>query len=209
MPRSDSSRKIAIIGKCSNSRGDAPLDLPGWEIWGLAWDPLPRADRYFEMHQNWRNFLGNPDDAVRHKAWLAGLTVPVMMLKAEPDIPYARAYPMEAVGDLIGRTCFGSVYLESSIAYMMAQAMLEGAGRIGIWGCDLATGGEYAYQRPNMEYLIGLARGRGIKVYVPAQNALLSPCRAVPYGLDDPNAGRAVQRPGWMPVLDEEKNDGG
>jgi hypothetical protein len=202
-------RKIAIIGKCSNSRGDAPLDLPGWEIWGLAWDPLPRADRYFEMHQNWRNFLGNEDDAARHKAWLAGLTVPVMMLQAEPDIPHAVAYPMERIGDLIGRTCFGSVYLESSIAYMMALAMLEGADRIGIWGCDLATGGEYAYQRPNMEYLIGLARGKGIKVYVPAQNALLSPCRTVPYGLDDPNAGRAVQRPGWMPVLEKEKNDGG
>jgi hypothetical protein len=62
----------------------------------------------------------------------------------------------------------------------MALAMLEGAERIGIWGCDLATGGEYASQRPNMGYLIGLARGRGTKVYVLAQNALLSPCRAVP-----------------------------
>lgn len=197
-------RKIAIIGKCSNSRSDAPLDLGDWEIWGLAWDPLPRCDRYFEMHQNWRNFLGNDEDAARHKAWLAGLTVPVMMLKEEPDIPQSRAFPMAAVGDLIGRTAHGTVYLESSIAYMMALAMLEGADRIGIWGCDLATGGEYAYQRPNMEYLIGLARGRGTSVYVPAQNALLSPCRTVPYGMDDPGAGKAAVRPSWMPVLAKE-----
>ena len=153
------------------------------------------------MHQNWRNFLGNADDAARHKAWLAGLSVPVMMLKDEPGIPELRAFPMDAVGDLIGRTCHGTVYVESSIAYMMALAILEGAERIGIWGCDLATGGEYAYQRPNLGYLIGLARGRSTKVYVPAQNALLSPCRAVPYGLDDPDARRRNARPGWMPVL--------
>ena len=79
--------KIVIIGKCSNSRGDEPLDLAGWEIWGLAWDPLPRCDRYFEMHHNWRILLGNADDAARHKAWLAGFSVPVMVIKDEPDIP--------------------------------------------------------------------------------------------------------------------------
>jgi hypothetical protein len=34
MPRKPAAcaRKIAIIGKCFNSRGDAPLDLGGWEI---------------------------------------------------------------------------------------------------------------------------------------------------------------------------------
>lgn len=193
-------RRIAIIGKCSNSRSDAPLDLAGWEIWGLAWDLLPRADRLFEMHQNWRNFLGNDEDAAQHKAWLIGQRVPVYMLRREPDVPKSVAYPMAEVAALTGRTCHGTAYLESSIAYMMALAILEGAGRIGIWGCDLATGGEYAYQRPNMEYLIGLARGRGTSVYVPPQNILMSPMRKVPYGIDDPEAGRAAVRPTWMPA---------
>ena len=194
-------RKIAILGKCSNSRSDAPLDLCGWEIWGLAWDLLPRCDRMFEMHQNWRNFLGNDEDAARHKAWLIGAGVPVYMLRQEPDIPLSVAYPMEEIAGLTGRTCHGTAYLESSIAYMTALAIHENAERIGIWGCDLSTGGEYAYQRPNMEYLIGLARGRGIKVFVPPQNALLSPMRRVPYGLADPDAGRPRIRPAWMPAL--------
>lgn len=192
-------RRIAIIGKCSNSRSDAPLDLDDWEIWGLAWDPLPRCDAYFEMHENWRNFLGGGDAAEAHWRWLAGMDIPVYMLKEEHDIPMSRAYPMQRVADELGKTCYGTAYLESSIAYMMALAILEKADHIGIWGCDLATGGEYAYQRPNMEYLIGLARGRGIKVYTPAQNALLSPCRRVPYGLID-NSPPHV-RPSWMPAL--------
>jgi hypothetical protein len=192
-------RKVAIIGKCSNSRSDAPMHLDGWEIWGLAWDLLPRCDRYFEMHENWRDHAGGGEVAEHHKAWMAGLTVPIYMRRAEPEIPFSIAYPMDDVAALIGRTCHGTPYLESSIAYMMALAMLEGAGHIGIWGCDLSTGGEYAYQRPNMEYLIGLARGRGVKVYVPPQNALLSPCRSMPYGMTDPHAGRAHARPAWMP----------
>lgn len=194
-------RKIAIIGKCSNSRSDAPLDLNGWEIWGLAWDLLPRADVLFEMHENWRFFLGNEEDAARHKAWLIGAETPIYMLKKEHDVPNSIEYPMDKVLELTRPTCFGTPYLESSIAYMMALAILEGADRIGIWGCDLATGGEYAYQRPNMEYLIGLARGRGIKVYVPAQNTLLSPMRRVPYGIADPDAGKIYERPAWMPEL--------
>lgn len=192
-------RKIAILGKCSNSRSDAPLALNEWEIWGLGWDPLPRCDRYFEMHQNWRNFLGGGEAAESHKAWLAGLTVPVYMARREADIPMSVAYPMVEVRRLAGCTRHGTAYLESSIAYMMALAILEGADRIGIWGCDLSTGGEYAYQRPNMEYLIGLARGRGIAVYVPAQNALLSPCRSVPYGFDAMGDGELGGRPSWMP----------
>lgn len=182
-------RKVAILGKCSNSRSDAPLDLDGWEIWGLGWDLIPRVDRLFELHQEWRNFLGNPTDAEAHRLWLMGQNCPVYMLKKEHDIPTSVEYPMDAVADDTGRTCYGTAYMESSIAYMMGLALLEltAGDRIGVWGCDLSTGGEYAYQRPNMEYLIGLARGRGIKVYVPAQNALMSPLRSVPYGLNNPD----------------------
>jgi len=64
----------------------------------------------------------------------------------------------------------------------MALAITEGADRIGIWGVDMAdlesTPGdpsyisEFSYQRPNLEYLIGFARGRGIVVDIPDQSPL-------------------------------------
>ena len=92
-------RKVAIMGKCSNSRSDAPMDLRGWEIWGLAWDPLPRCDRMFEMHEEWRNFLGNPADAAAHHAWLSDQLCPIYMLKKEHDIPTSVEYPMEMIAD--------------------------------------------------------------------------------------------------------------
>ncbi len=201
-------RKIAIIGKCSNSKGDAPIHDASWEIWGLAWDPLPVCHRYFEMHQNWRQFRFDPkdpsthEDCEVHRRWMMGLTVPIYMLKKEDEIPYSVEFPMDDVAKLIGRTRHGTPYIESSIAYMMALALFEKPDRIGIWGCDLATGGEYAYQRPNMEYLIGLGRGMGINVYTPAKNALLSPLRHVPYGYDPVPEDEPEKRPDWMPKLE-------
>jgi hypothetical protein len=91
---------------------------------------------------------------------------------------------MVAITKAVGKTAQGTPYLESSIAYMVAQALLElkPVDRIAIFGVDLHCESEYAYQRPNLEYLIGLARGKGIKVYIPPQSALCSHAHGVPYG---------------------------
>jgi len=32
-----------------------------------------------------------------------------------------------------------------------------------VYGVDMKADDEYGYQKPNMEYLIGLARGKGIQ----------------------------------------------
>ncbi len=129
-------------------------------------------------------YLGTQEDGDWHVGGLRMSKVPVVMLDAQPDIKMSVRYPIEEVTKLIGKTANGTPYLESSIAYMMAMAILElkSGDKIGIWGVDLHCDSEYAYQRPNLEYLIGLARGRGIKVIVPPQSALLSHQSGVPYG---------------------------
>lgn len=179
-------RNVAIIGKCSSTRIDAPLTDSSWEKWALGWDLLPVHDRFYEIHQNWRYFLGNEEDGAAHQRWLMGQKVPVYMRQVEPDIPTSVAYPFDEIGDLIGRNVLtGDPYIESSIGFMFAHAVLElNAGdRIGVWGVDMGVKTEYFYQRPNMEYLIGFARGKGIKVWIPPQSALLTPAHSLPYGL--------------------------
>lgn len=182
-------RSIAIIGKCSSTRMDAPLTDSNWEKWALAWDLLPVHDRFYEVHANWRNFLNNENDAGAHVRWLKCSKVPIYMRQAEDDIPMSRAFPFDGIGDLIGRNIVtGDPYIESSIAFMMAHAIYENEignkiDRIGLWGIDMHVDSEYGYQKPNMEYLIGFARGRGIKVWVPPQSALLNPAFSRPYGL--------------------------
>jgi hypothetical protein len=175
-------RKVAIIGRCWSTRADAPWNNPDWELWTLAWDPVPVTHRIFETHQNFRMYYGNEEDGAFHVGGLRMAKVPVYMLERHDDIPQSVRYPIEAITELVGKTRNGTPYLESSIAYMMAQAILEGVDRVGIWGVDLHCQSEYAYQRPNLEYLIGLARGKGIKVFIPPYSALLTHAHGVPYG---------------------------
>lgn len=184
-------RRIAVIGKCSSSRHHAPMSLPNWEMWCLGWDPTPIVHRLYEVHKNWRAFHGvGSEDAGFHRRWLMGQKVPVYMNEIEPDIPTSVRYPLEEVHEMVGSATGKSfAYLESSIAFMFAHAMLEfkqglcpDGLKVGIWGVDLAADTEYSYQRPNMEYLIGMAKGMGIKVFIPEVSSLLSPAHDRPYG---------------------------
>jgi hypothetical protein len=153
-------------------------------LWTLAWDPVPVTARIFETHQNFRMYMGSQEEGDFHVSGLRMSKVPVYMLDKQDDIPASVAIDMAAVTKLVGKTVQGTPYIESSIGWMMAQALLElqPGDRIGIWGVDLHCESEYAYQRPNLEYLIGLARGRGIKVYIPPQSALCTHAFGVPYG---------------------------
>lgn len=175
-------RKVAIIGRCYSTRADAPWNLADWEIWSLAWDPLPVTHRIFELHQNFRQYHGTEEDGDYHVGGLRMSKVPVYMLDPQADIPKSIRYPMDRIGKWLRKTPQGTPYLESSIAYMVALAIEERVDRIGIWGVDLHCDSEYAYQRPNLEYLVGVAEGRGIKIFIPKQSALFTHEHGVPYG---------------------------
>jgi hypothetical protein len=156
--------KVAVIGLAPSTRDSIPWGDPEWELWGLAWD----SERYhfhraFEMHdmeeittckvhtyQNLPEYFEKVSFCRR-----------VYMAEAYPEVPGAERYPFERVAEVCG------AYWESSIAYMVALAITEGAEEIAIHGVSMKASEEYAYQRPNLEYLIGLATGKGIKVTVP------------------------------------------
>jgi hypothetical protein len=100
------------------------------------------------------------------------------------------AYPFDQVAATTG------AYWNSSIAYMLALAIHEGAEEIAIYGVDMKGDDEYGYQKPNMEYLIGLAIGRGIKVTIPDASPLL---KFNPVGVKFfDHTPVYVQRYGWL-----------
>lgn len=100
----------------------------------------------------------------------------------------ARAYPLARVRALRGRN-----YFCSSIAYMIAHAILLEPEEIGLWGVDLAEDGEYVTQRPNVEWWLGFAEGRGIKVTVAKESALLK--AAYVYGQERPTSEADLYHP--------------
>lgn len=179
-------KSIAIVGFASTYQ-DAPFEDAAWEIWGVneLHKYLPRWDRWFELHAREVFASEGNRNQEQHVAWLQAQPAgkPIYMQRVYDDIPASVAYPLDA---MIARFCPERPYFTSSIGYMLALAIAEGrderfqpmpgetpVGRIGIWGVDLAADSEYGEQRPQTEYLIGLARGLGIEVIVAEQSALL------------------------------------
>ena len=61
-------------------------------------------------------------------------------------------------------------YFTSTIAYMLAYAIMEKVDRIRLYGFEMWSGldnNEYYYQRPCVDFWIAFALGRGIKVEIP------------------------------------------
>jgi hypothetical protein len=154
--------KVGVIGLSPRSHHLAPWGDSQWELWGLAWDAdFLKFQRTFEIHDDMQSRVGWEHYRDRLK-----MCSRLYMQEAHPEVPNATRYPREAVDALAGD------YLSSSIAYAFALAVLEGADEIGLWGVDMKAEEEYFDQRPNMEYWIGFARGRGIKVHVPESSPL-------------------------------------
>jgi len=162
-------RKVAIIGQGPGAEY-APKD---WERWGLPWAKDYSLDRYFEPHENWET-MGAYEDIPSDV--LNDCGAPVMLINVHNAVPKSERYPIEAVIEEVGN------YLECSISFALAYAILKRIPTIGLYGVSGDDG--YSSQRPNIEYLIGYARGLGIAVHVDGASKLLtSEFKAGRYGV--------------------------
>lgn len=187
--------KVAIVGFAPSSMSLAPFADETWEIWTLnniyASMQIPRWDRWFEMHQGFRDYPPYHDvrmdagaivrgDArpatgvkIEHIEWLKGQTTerPIYTLKDEPDIQAAVKYPLDEVLKWCEKEKI-SPYFSNSISYMIALAIMDGYKLIGVWGVDMAASGEYSIERPSVEYWLGVAE-KYATVYLPKECELL------------------------------------
>lgn len=164
-------KKVCLVGSASSSANMTPWNDQSFEIWGLAWRSLKRCDAYFDLH---------PIDETRQKIQqnyvgrLASLKSPIFLQKRHPAVPNSVQYPLDKVIQFLGSVdkYANGDYFASSIAYMLALAIYRRFEEIHLYGIDLLCDEEYNYQRPNAEYLVGLARGLGISVYIPETSAM-------------------------------------
>lgn len=186
-----SPRKIAIIGKAPSSVALAPYGDASWDVWILNTlghaNEVPRWDRQFELHDL---EMTKHKDYGDYYPWLARQERPVF-LRDEPPKEFKNGvrFPLgeilEHFKHLSGRT-----YLTNSVSLMVALAIYEHeigepTAEIGLWGVDMAQHAlkgaghvgwftsEYARQRPSVEYWLGIAEGKGIRVTIPAQSDIL------------------------------------
>src|SRR6185503_17521193 len=178
-------KRVAIVGTAPSWRL-TPWNDPGVEIWSLndafRLPGFVRADRWFDLHPFDHFFFADPKAKQIHAKeipvghyvrpagyveWLKALQIP-LFLQTEPGEgfgPQAQRFPKEAIEAQFGR------YFTSTPAWMLALAVAEGYQDIAIYGIHLATESEYIEQRPNFEYLIGRALGRG-KVTITVKDGM-------------------------------------
>ena len=172
-------QKIAICGFASSSRHLIPIDDPSWIIAGLnqLYRHMPRADVWYDIHLNWEQ---DNVDGTDHEGWIKSCGIPVFMSNPPKQFPTAVRYPVER---LIQK--HGIDYFTSTVSFMIGWAIdcidmkVADTGNsysdysIGVFGIDLIVGTEYEVQKACVEYWLGIAEGRGIKIVLPPQSALL------------------------------------
>ena len=151
-------RHIAIIG-LGNGMEDAPRDV---ECWGLPWGGDSSLDMYFEMHH--KTVRPFTDKYIKK---LAELDVPVLMQEKMEGITNGVRFPKDAK-EMMGN------YIESSTGYMLAYAIWLEADVIELHGIGAPFDSHYVHQRANLEFMIGFARSRGIKIVINDKSELMS-----------------------------------
>lgn len=176
-------KKVAIVGFASSTRLKAPFGDPAWEIWGMnqLYRFIPRATRWFELHPHTgpRSYLADQAPGTDYVGWMRTCPIPLYMVSRREDFPASIGFPLEHLIEEFGLNDVrpdmqGKGYFHSSVDYMLALAISEGFEQIGVWGVDMTHDTEWGYQKPSGSFWLGLARGRGIKVTLPVESALLN-----------------------------------
>ncbi len=167
--------KVALVGSAPSSVRHAPYHSEEWKIWGCSpgvYGVAPRVDAWFEMHL-WEP--GQPWFSPEYCQWLAALPgrgVKLWTGAPVDALPGSEVYPVD---DILAKYDPQRWFCSSSLFWMMAMAIEQGATSIGFWGVDMAAGEEYEMQRAGIHFLTYIARARGIEVGIPAESDLFTP----------------------------------
>jgi hypothetical protein len=145
------------------------------ETWAInALGDVIQCDRIFHMDdvrvQEIRAAALPESNIATMLAWLKTHPGPIYTSFAVDGYPGLVEFPLEAVIDDIGHD-----YFNNTAAYAVAYAVHIGVKKISLFGLDYTYanvhGGERG--RANVEFLLGIASARGIRIAVPNETSLL------------------------------------
>ena len=176
-------KKVCIVGFAPSTMRDVVhhFDDPDCEIWAINQlyvafpEIVPHVTRWFQIHHRHSYDQTVTRDHSHHK-WLGEQTLfPIYMQKQQPDVPSSVEFPKDLIMSEFGN------YFTNSISWEIALAIHEGFEDIYMYGVEMATDSEYQYERPSVEYFIGIAKGRGIRFHVPEASDILKTMWLYPY----------------------------
>lgn len=148
------------------------------EVWTInALGDVFTCDRIFHMDdvriQEIRARAQPGSNIAAMLKWLRRHPGPVYTSRTHPDYPGLVEYPLEAV---INSTRFA--YFNSTAAYAVAYAVHLGVEKLSVFGNDFTYANAHHAEkgRACVEFWLGLAAARGIKLEIPRQSSLMDAC---------------------------------
>lgn len=145
------------------------------ETWGInAVAGVLLCDRVFHMDdvriQEVRAASAPDSNIARMLEWLKAHPGPIITSREHPDYPGLVAFPLEEVLNNLGQA-----YFNSTAAYAVAYAIHIGVKHISVFGCDYTYPDAHDAEkgRACLEFWLGIASARGIRLTVPKTSTLL------------------------------------
>lgn len=170
-------KKLAIVGAEPLTRNNAPFNDEDYDIWAISnWanaDWMLRCSAVIEVHKP-KLYMNHPKDA-EYWNWLQNTDIPVYMQDIDSNVKASVKYPLDDVLDLVGSL---KIYdeearpLNSSIAYAIGLALLQGYKEIDIYGVEMSNSSEYRSQQPMFTFWVGVAAGMGATININCTQAL-------------------------------------
>lgn len=180
--------RVAIVGDAVTTRHLAPFDDGSWQVWaqGAAHAHVKRADVYFELHGPALVKRDKEPRAMQRVGETLGTrtfyyndaTIDAGIWDADAWTCEAIAFPFRTLLEWAPLP-----YFTSSIAWLVAYAIYLGAEEIGLWGVEMDEREEYFHQRACVNFWLGAAMARGIKITLPPGCVIMA--RPFLYGLED------------------------
>jgi len=145
------------------------------EIWTInSLGSVMACDRIFHMDdvriQELRAAARPESNIAAMLEWMRTTTVPIVTSRPHPDYPSTEAFPLIEV---LNELQYG--YFNSTAAYAVAYAIWLGVEKISLFGCDYTYPDAHDAEkgRACVEFWLGMAAERGIKISVPKNTTLL------------------------------------
>jgi SAM-dependent methyltransferase len=174
------------------------------QTWGInAVGDVIRCDLLFHMDdarvQESRAAAAPESNIAAMIGWMRDYKGRVLTSVPHKDYPCMEPFPLQ---DVI-RSCDGFAYFNSTAAYAVAYAIHIGVKKIMLFGCDFTYANSHHAEkgRACMEFWLGFAAARGIKIAAAKSSSLLDACEPTSerlYGYDGANvrisgSGRETQ----------------
>lgn len=188
-------KTVALVGMAQTTRHLAPWDDTSIEIWTLnesvakRFGYVRRVSRHFQLHPKWNYSRETNQNDPEHWDWMKSRKpvseggFPIYMQDIDPEVPASVKYPYEEICHKYKVTPEADQQdhwreFTSTFPYMLAMALYEDFDRIEIYGFEMGSETEYAYQRPCVHLWLGIARGLYLatgkpEIYLPDGSALL------------------------------------